>query len=611
MSTPFDLPHRVAANAPESLRASKELLTSSARTDPDQALWDLEDEAVSRVLTHPDAAEGMAPFAEKRRPRWGRQSSTSRGGLMTGLPPLGKRTLEFAFDRLLAEHPDKIGQADEAGSYTFAQVYERSLLLAGGAARLGIGRQDMLAFMLDNHLDGVHLWFGLNLTGAVEVPINTAYKGSFLTHIVNDCRARVLVAEERYCERIAAVADDLVHLETVVVRGGSGDALAGTRFKRVPFEELSAGAPASPVHLEPQELMALMYTSGTTGPSKGVQLSHAHGYTYSSREDAERPRAHDRILVTLPTFHLGAQGFGIYQALIAQAYSYLTSGFSVSQFWDTVRREEATMTTLLGAMTELLWQQPPRPDDADNPLELAIMAPLAADLDGFRRRFGVDPIPVYGTTEIGYVMTSGPEETVSGEAGKRRDGYDLRLVDEAGDDVPDGQVGELLVRPQVPYTSMSGYFNLPEKNAETIRDGWIHTGDALRRDSEGHYYFSDRIKDALRRRGENISSFEAERVINQHPDVYESAVVAVPSPFNEDEVKAVIVLREGVQPDPESITRFLIDRMPYFMVPRYLEFVTELPKTPTMKIQKNLLRETGAAQAWDREAAGIVVTRHT
>jgi len=530
---------------------------------------------------------------------------------MTGLPPLEKRTLEAAFERVLTENPDKIGQADESGSYTFSEVYARSLLLGGGAERMGVGRHDMLAFMLDNHLDTVHLWFGLNLMGAVEVPINTAYKGTFLSHIINDCGARLLVAEERYCERIAAIADDLIHLETVVVRGGNGDALAGTRFRTVPFEELLSGSPGSPVHLQPQDLMALMYTSGTTGVSKGVELSHAHGYTYSSREDAARPRESDRILVTLPTFHLAAQGFGIYQALIAQAYSYLTSAFSVSQFWATVRREQTTMTTMLGAISELLQQQPRRPDDADNPLELAIMAPLASDLDGFRQRFGVDLIPVYGMSEIGCVMTSAPDETVPGEAGRRREGYDLRLVDDAGTDVPDGQIGELLVRPHVPGTVMPGYHNLPEKSAETIRDGWLYTGDAFRRDPDGHYFFADRIKDALRRRGENISSFELERAINQYPDVYESAVVAVPSGFNEDEVKAVIVLRPGSQPDPEALTRFLIDRLPYFMVPRYLEFASELPKTPTMKVQKNLLRETGTDNTWDREAAGIVVTRHT
>jgi crotonobetaine/carnitine-CoA ligase len=174
-------------------------------------------------------------------------------------------------------------------------------------------------------------------------------------------------------------------------------------------------------------------------------------------------------------------------------------------------------------------------------------------------------------------------------------------------------VGQLIVRPHVPHTVLAAYHNLPEKTADTVRDGWVHTGDAFTRDADGHYRFVDRIKDALRRRGENISSFELEAAINQFPDVYESAVVGVPSPeFNEDEVKAVVVVREGAQPDPVQLTRFLIDRVPYFMVPRFVEFVPELPKTPTMKVRKAELRDEGVhGRVWDREAAGITVSRHT
>ncbi|MBW0134755.1 AMP-binding protein [Pseudonocardia abyssalis] len=532
---------------------------------------------------------------------------------MTGLPPLERRTLGAAFDRVLDARPDEEAQAGEDGRYTFAQVHDRSLLIAGGTARLGVGRGDVLALMLDNHLDSIHTWFGLSLTGGVEVPINTAYKGEFLTHILNDCGATVLVCEERYCERIAMVLDDLRHLQTVVVRGGTGEALAGTRLRRLEFAELLDGPAAARVDVRPDELMAYMYTSGTTGASKGVELTHAHGYTYSSREDAERPHRRDRILVTLPTFHLAAQGFGIYQALVAQAFAYLAPGFSVSGFWPLVRRERITMTTMLGAISELLQQQAPGPDDADNPLELAIMAPLASDIDAFRSRFGVGLIPVYGMSEIGCVMTSAPEDTIPGEAGSSRGNYDLRLVDEDGRDVPDGTVGQLIVRPHVPHTVLAAYHNLPEKTADTVRDGWVHTGDAFTRDADGHYRFVDRIKDALRRRGENISSFELEAAINQFPDVYESAVVGVPSPeFNEDEVKAVVVVREGAQADPVELTRFLIDRVPYFMVPRFLEFVPELPKTPTMKVRKAELRDEGVHdRVWDREAAGITVTRHS
>jgi crotonobetaine/carnitine-CoA ligase len=353
-----------------------------------------------------------------------------------------------------------------------------------------------------------------------------------------------------------------------------------------------------------------MYTSGTTGVSKGVLVSQAHAYTYASREDEERPRRADRVLVTLPLFHLAGQWYGVYQALIARAQCVLEPAFSVSRFWPLVREHGITVTVLLGAMAELLQQQPPQPDDADNPLELAIMAPLASDVSGFRARFGIEPAAVYGMSEVGAVLSGPPETIVGGEAGFPRDGYRLRLVGEDGAEVATGEIGELWVRPDHPETVLAGYHHLPEKTAETIRDGWVHTGDAFRRDGEGRYFFADRMKDALRRRGENISSFEVERVVNEFPAVYESAVVAVPSSLTEDEIKVVVVPRPGEHIDPTALTHFLIERLPYFMVPRYVQTADELPRTPTQKVIKHLLRDDRAgSDLWDREAAGIVLRR--
>ncbi|MQA13037.1 MAG: AMP-binding protein [Pseudonocardiaceae bacterium] len=513
-------------------------------------------------------------------------------------------------ERALAARPDELALVDQDGQWTFAQSFERSLRLAGGLRGLGVGWQQPAALLLDNSMDLVHLWSGLSLVGAVEVPVNTAYKGRFLSHVLNDSGVEVAVVEDRYCERLAAVAGDLDRLRTVVVRGGSGDALPAGRFRVVAFEELDVATPASPERVGPADLIGYMYTSGTTGLSKGVLVPHAQAYTYSSREDQDRLRSDDRILVALPLFHLAGQWFGVYQSLIHQARCVLETAFSASGFWDVVRHHGITVTIMLGAMAELLQQQPPRSDDADNPLELATMAPLASDVEGFRKRFGVEPAAVYGMSEIGCVLNGPPSTIVGGEAGFPRDGYDLRLVDENGHDVATGEIGELLVRPHEPHIVMAGYHNLPDKTAETVRDGWVHTGDAFRTDADGRFYFSDRMKDALRRRGENVSSFEVESVINEHPGVFESAVVAVPSEFTEDEIKAVVVLRDGHEGDPEALTRFLIDRLPYFMVPRYLEFAPELPKTPTQKVQKHLLRDSGVDRSvWDREAAGIRLRR--
>jgi len=528
-----------------------------------------------------------------------------------GLPPVGERTLLAAYERVLARTPDAEAQADETGSVTFAGSYERSLRLAAGFTGHGIGLRQPAALLLDNSLDAVHVWSGLGLGGMVEVPVNTAYKGRFLSHILNDSGAGLIVIEDGYVDRLAAVAGELTALRTVVVRGDVERA-AGLRdrFRVAPLAELEEHGLAAPAPDDAGELMAYMYTSGTTGPSKGVLISHAHAYTYASREHQERPRGGDRILVTLPVFHLAGQWYGVYQALIHGLPSYIASGFSVSRYWETVRTQGSTVTVMLGAMAELLQQQPPRPDDADNPLELAIMAPLASDVAGFCRRFGLRAAAVYGMSEIGAVLDGPPETVVGGEAGFPREEYELRVVDAAGRDKPVGEIGELWVRPQDPRLVMRGYHNLPDKTAETLVDGWVHTGDAFRVDAHGRFFFADRMKDALRRRGENVSSFEVERVINEHPTVFESAVVGVPAELTEDEIKAVVVPREDQHVDPVELTRFLVDRLPYFMVPRYLEFAAELPKTPTQKVHKHLLRERGTGpDVWDREAAGIVLRR--
>ncbi len=523
------------------------------------------------------------------------------------LPPVERRTVRAAYDRALAEVPDALAQVDRTSRYTTAGSHDRSLRVAGGLAALGVARQEPVAALLDNSLDAAHVWSGLGLGGMVEVPVNTAYKGGFLAHVLNDSAAATLVVEDAYVERVARVAGDLTALRTLVVRGDTA-AADGLGLRAVPFDELTAADPAPVTAVEPGELIAYMYTSGTTGLSKGVLITHAHAYTYGSREDQARPARGDRLLVTLPLFHLTGLWYGIYQGIIHRCPVVLEPAFSVSGFWPTVREHGITVTVMLGAMAELLQQAPPRSDDADNPLELAVMAPLASDVARFRERFGIQLAAVYGMSEIGCVMNGPPETVVGGECGFARDGYTLRLVDATGADVPTGSVGELWVRPEDPRTVMRGYHGLPEKTAETLVDGWVHTGDAFRRDAEGRYYFSDRMKDALRRRGENVSSFEVERVINEHPDVYESAVVAVPSALTEDDIKAVVVPREGRTVDPRELTAFLVDRLPYFMVPRYLEFRDALPKTPTQKVHKHVLRESGVA-GWDREAAGITLRR--
>jgi crotonobetaine/carnitine-CoA ligase len=337
---------------------------------------------------------------------------------MAGLPEVSARTLRGAYDRALEQVPDKLAQLGPDGRYTFAEAHERTLRLTGGLAGLGVGRGEPVAVLLDNSLDAVHALFGIGLGGMIEVPVNTAYKGGFLTHVLNDSGAGTLICEEHYVDRVAQVADALTALRTLVVAGNSMAAEGlRSRFRIVGFDELVAAEPAAPQAIEAGELLACMYTSGTTGRSKGVLISHAHAYTYASREDQARPVADDRILVTLPLFHLTGQWYGVYQALIHQARCVLEPAFSVRRFWPTIREHGITVTVMLGAMAELLQQAEPDPGDAANPLELAIMAPLASDVAGFRARFGIEVEAVYGMSEIGAVLNGPPETIVGGEAG--------------------------------------------------------------------------------------------------------------------------------------------------------------------------------------------------
>jgi len=530
---------------------------------------------------------------------------------MAGLPGLEQRTFSAAFLRVLDQQPDAVAHIDCAREWTFAESFDRSSRIAGGFKSLGVRPQTPVALLLGNTIDTVHICAGLALGGMIEVPINTTYKGEFLLHQLNNSQAETIVIEDSYAERLAAVAETLHNLRTVVVRGDSetpGLTELRARVKVVALDELTMAAPSGPVRLDPADLIAYMYTSGTTGPSKGVLTPHAQAYTYASREDQERPNQNDRMLVTVPLFHVAGQWFGVYQALIHQIPCFVAPSFSTRRYWGWVRDHRLTYTTMLGTMAELLYQQPEQSTDAENPLDFVISAPLMNDLDGFRRRFGVQVAAAYGSAEIGIPLIGPPETIVGGEVGFARAGYDLRLIDEFGDDVERGQVGELILRPHLPHTVMDGYHLMGNETAKVIRDGWIHTGDGFRQDEQGRYYFSDRLRDALRRHGLNVSSFELERVINEYPGVYESAVIAVPSELAEDDIKAVVVMHPGMRATPTSLTWFLVDRLPPTMIPRYLEFVDELPKTPTQKVQKRVLREQAfGPTVWDRKAAGIVL----
>ncbi|MFF5986531.1 AMP-binding protein [Prauserella flavalba] len=480
------------------------------------------------------------------------------------------------------------------GSWTYRQAWAAASTMARRLRELGVRHGDRVLSWLPNGADALRVWFGANLLGAIYVPLNPAFRGGLLEHALELPGARVLLAHPGLIDRLQGVDHALEHV--VPVR--SGEVLDDGR---------GPVTPDAPV--KPWDPYAIILTSGTTGPSKGVTCSYTHLATASSVPFDGNFAPGDRYMVNLPLFHAGGT-IGVYAALLAGASVAIVESFSTDTFWDTVRATGTTHVTLLGVMASYLSKRPAGPADRDHPLRRVFMVPLTEDAPAFAERFGVTVVSLFNMTETSVPLISEPQPATPGTCGRLRRGVQARLVDEHDREVPDGQPGELILRTDRPWAMNSGYWGMPEATARAWRNGWFHTGDAFRRDASGQYFFVDRVKDAIRRRGENISSFEVEREVLAHPLVREAAVVAVPSPDSEDDVLAVVAPVAGARLDPAELLATLTERLPHFMVPRYIRIVPDLPKTPTSKIEKHRLRGEGVtADTWDREAAGITVKR--
>lgn len=509
---------------------------------------------------------------------------------------------------------DKVFLRFKEQTFTYEQVDRLSNRCAHAFRGLGVTKSDKISLMLPNCPEFIHLWFGAAKIGAVEVPVNTSYKGEFLRHIVDQSDSRLLVIDHEYLDCLRLIEDDLGKLERVIVVGSPpGEHPKSSRIPSLAYEEF-LDAPESPVEAEvqPWDPQSIIYTSGTTGLSKGALSSHKFWVVVAEKLLEYREGTKDDVFYTfLPLYHFNAQVLTTLTALVAEAQMVLSDRFSASSFWDDVRACGATQFNYLGAVMPILAKQPERPDDRDNPVRIALGAGCPpAVMAEVEERFGLTCLEGFGMSEIGIPIHVRVNDRRPGSCGKPLDIYEIKLVDDQDQEVPVGEPGEIVFRPKEPFTMMSEYYRMPEKTLEAFSNLWFHSGDLARKDADGYYYFLDRKKDALRRRGENISSFEVERAINSHPAVLESAAVAVKSELAEDEVKICVVLRPGSSLSPEELIRYANDRMPYFAVPRYVEFLERLPKTPTERVQKFLLKEAGVTPTtWDREKAGVKVTR--
>ncbi|MPY56500.1 AMP-binding protein [Streptomyces spongiae] len=518
--------------------------------------------------------------------------------------------------------PDSVflDSPEEGVTLTYAQTLTDAESVAGRLAAAGAVAGDRVLVMAANSTQFIRTWLGTGVAGYVEVPVNTAYEGAFLEHQLATAAPRWAVIDDTFADRFPALdaAARVVERFWVVDNGRRAEAIALLRaagWAAEPWEDLllpgaplpGRDRPAPPVA---RSLAAIFFTSGTTGPSKGVAMPHAQMYFFGQEVvSLQRLTADDVYLTCTPLFHGNAQFMAAYPVLIAGARLVLRRRFSASRWVDQLRASGVTVTNLIGVMMDFIWKQPPRPDDADNRLRSVFAAPTAASvLTGFRERFGIEAfVEVFGLTETSApILSPYGEERPPGAAGLcAADWFDVRLVDPETDaEVPTGEIGELVVRPRHPWTCSLGYYGMPERTAEAWRNLWFHTGDALRQDAEGWFYFVDRYKDALRRRGENISSYEVEQALLAFEPVVECAVigVAAEAEAGEDEVMAYVVASRKL--DPRQLWEWCEGRVPAFAVPRYIRFADRLPKTPSERVRKAALRADGVtADTHDRLAA--------
>lgn len=499
--------------------------------------------------------------------------------------------------------------------FSYEKVDEIANRYANGFLQLGVRKGENVCIMLKNSPEYVFVWLGLAKIGGVEVPINNAYVGNWLRHVLNVSEARIVVLDEDFLGQIDAIKDDLKHLEKVIIYSSKG---TFRRSKDAKLNYLDYGVLLSSSSECPKtdvryfDPIGVMFTSGTTGLSKGAVLTHTHFYLWAYVHAKYMGLKSDDILYTcLPFFHGISQFLTTYGGLLVDATVAIGEKFSATSFWEEIRKYNATYTPMVGAMARILCNQPIRSDDASNPLRIVYALPAPSEiLEQFEDRFKLKLIEAYGSTECNAVVFQPLLARKLGSCGKVTDEYEVRIVDDYDNEVPVRQVGEFVTRGKEPFSIMLGYYKMPEETLKVFKNFWFHTGDLGYMDEEGYFYFVDRKKDAMRRRGENISSYEIEKVINTHPKIKESAAIAVPSEVGEDDVKICVVLNECQSLTGEELIQFCEGRVPYFAIPRYVEFLGSLPKTPTEKILKEQLRTRGVTPTtWDREQAGYKLKR--
>lgn len=492
--------------------------------------------------------------------------------------------------------------------YSRKWLWDASRRFGAGLRQHGISLGDRVGIVCSNRVELIVAYFGSALVGAVSVPLNPELKGSILEYMLETTSPRLLVGDTQYAANFAPALANAGVAASIVLVGEETDhapASGCTGFDQfvsiAPLEESEVWA------AQPEDVFCIMFTSGTTGRSKGIMFSHSMAMSFVDTADWMLEYVEDDVsFSTLPLFHANALYVTLLGSLRGRATAVFADRFSASKFWDQVRDSQATIASLLGSMVPILLNRPPASEERDHSLRRIIAIPSPRELSEFKERFGAEATELYGVSDCGLPIGVPPgAKRPPGSCGRAHPDWECRVFDDRDEEVPRGTVGELVLRPLRPYTMQLGYWNAEAATIAAWRNLWFHTGDLVVEDEDGWFFFMDRAKDSIRRFGENVSSFEVESVISSHGGIAQVAVYAVPSELSEDEVMAAVVPEPGVEVSPDELLRYCEERLPYFAVPRYIDIRKDLPMTETEKVRKASLRSEGAtATSWDAGPRG-------
>jgi crotonobetaine/carnitine-CoA ligase len=492
---------------------------------------------------------------------------------------------------------------------TYAELAESSAQISTGLKSLGIIPGDRVAIMMANSAEFLYTWFGILGAGAIEVPIHDAARGDSITYILETTGAKALVVDSLHAQYVAEQAGKVQTLEHIIV-AGDGSAI---EKPTVDYAELFRYGASEPVVRKGSDPASILFTGGTTGPPKGAVLPHGHNLNLAKNLVGLFGYTSDDVLYTaFPLFHANAKYVSFLTAMAAGARVVIDKRFSATNFWDTCREHGVTAFAGMGEMLRILLKREPSERDKDNPVRMVIGAAASADLiEEFEDRFDLTTLDVYGLTETGPAAACTWDANRRGSMGRPTPWYEVAVVDEDDLPVEAGEVGELIVRPRMPHVMMVGYWGNPEATLKATRNLWFHTGDRVAQDDDGYLWFKERDSDSIRRRGENVSAWEVERIFADHPDLLEATVYGVPAELGGQEVMLAAVPKEGRTVTPEQLLEYCEGKIAHFAIPRYVRFVKKLPRNHAQRVLKHVLKADGTRVdgVWDREVVGYEVTR--